>query len=268
MYVGGLMHGDLGRSYQLHTDVLGLVLRAAPATIELMVGAIFVSILIGVPAGIAAALKQNTFVDYVTIAFTSVGASAPVFWIALILVVIFAIDLRWLPTSNRIDIRTPFDAVTGFYVIDSLLTRSWQGFGDSLRHLTLPSIALGIGNGALIARITRAAMLEVLPQLYIMGARAKGLTERAVVLRHALRNALIPIITVVGLQIGYLLGGAVLTEAVFNWPGLGSLIVSRIGARDYPVVQGVVLFVGISLVMVNLLVDVLYAAVDPRVRYE
>lgn len=268
LYISRGLHGDLGRSYQLQTPVLALILSTAPATVELMLGAMLVSILIGIPAGIVSAIKQYSFFDYGTIGVTSVGVAAPVFWVGLILILVFAVDLRWLPASDRMSVRSAFTPITQFYVLDSILQGNPAYLRETLAHLALPSLTLGLSNGALIARITRASMLEVMPKDYIMTARAKGLRERAVVLSHALRNALIPVITVIGLQMGYLLGGAVLTETVFNWPGLGALLVTRIEARDYPVVQGVVLFVGLSFIVVNLLADVLYAIANPRVRYE
>jgi peptide/nickel transport system permease protein len=268
VYLRSVVSGDLGHSYQTNTSALALILRAAPATIELAIAASVFAILIGTIAGIVSAVKQYSVLDYGTIVGATIGVSAPVFWTGLLLILVFSVNLQWFPVSGRINIRGDFEPVTNFYILDTVLRGNWGDFIDALRHLMLPAFTLGFANAALIARITRSAMLEVLSQNYIITARAKGVSERVVVLRHALSNASIPVLTIIGLQMGYLLGGAVLTETVFNWPGLGSLLVSRIEGRDYPVVQGIVLVIGVAFVVINLIVDILYALVDPRVRYE
>lgn len=249
VYVGRALQGNLGRSYQSNTLVAAQVAKAAPATAELTAGAILVTIVIGLGAGLVSAVRQRSVLDYGTVIVASLGMSAPVFWTGLILILVFAVRLRWLPPAGQFDARNP------------------GGLPDALRHLVLPSLALGFNGAALLARITRSAMLEVISRDFTITARAKGLTERVVLFRHAFRNALIPVVTVIGLQVGYLLSGAVLTEAVFNWPGLGTLLVTAIASRDYPIVQGVVLFISVAFVLVNLLVDLLYAWLDPRVRY-
>jgi ABC-type dipeptide/oligopeptide/nickel transport system permease component len=229
--------------------VTQLVLNAAPATLELTAGALVVAVSIGLIAGVVAALRQYGVLDYGTVLFSSLGMSAPVFWTGLVLILIFAIELGWLPAAGRLNARSP------------------GGLPDLLHHLVLPSLALGFNGAALLTRITRSSMLEIISKDYVVTARAKGLGERAVLLRHSFRNALLPIVTVIGLQVGYLLSGAVLTETVFNWPGIGTLLVNAISSRDYPVVQGVVLFISVTFVVVNLLVDLAYAWIDPRVRY-
>lgn len=248
-YIGRTVQGNLGRSYQSNTTVLSQVVSAAPATLELTLGAIVVSIVIGLTAGLIAAIRQYGLLDYGTVLLASLGMSAPVFWTGLILILFFAIDLHWLPAAGQYDARNP------------------GGWPDLLRHLVLPSLALGFNGAALLARITRSSMLDVIAKDYMVTARAKGVRERAVFLRHGFRNALLPVVTVIGLEVGYLLSGAVLTETVFNWPGLGTLLVSAISSRDYPIVQGVVLFISVTFVVVNLLVDLLYAWLDPRVHY-
>lgn len=249
LYLGDLARGDLGHSYQSKMDVRALVFGAAPATLQLAAGALLVSLTLGLAAGILSAIRQYSILDYGTVLLASLGMAAPVFWVGLVLILVFSIELQWLPAAGRYNLRNP------------------GGFPDLLRHLILPSLALGLNGAALIARITRSSMLDVIASEYVVSARAKGLTERAIILHHSLRNALLPIVTIIGLQLGYLLGGAVLTETVFNWPGIGTLLVSAISSRDYPVVQGVVLLISILFVMVNIFVDILYALLDPRVRY-
>lgn len=249
LFLGDLAHGDLGHSYQSKADVRELVLGAAPATLQLTAGALFVSLTLGLSAGILSAIRQYSILDYGTVLLASLGMAAPVFWVGLVLILVFSIELQWLPAAGRYNLRNP------------------GGFPDLLRHLILPSLALGLNGAALIARITRSSMLDVIGNEYVTTARAKGLGERAVMLHHSLRNALLPIVTIIGLQLGYLLGGAVLTETVFNWPGIGTLLVSAISSRDYPIVQGVVLFISVLFVAINIFVDILYAWLDPRVRY-
>jgi peptide/nickel transport system permease protein len=266
-YLGRALQGNLGTSYQTNTPVLEQILRAAPTTVELTVGAMIVAILLGVTAGVVSAVKQYSPLDYGTIFVASIGMSAPVFWMGLVLIVLFAVGLGWLPASGRVDSRAQFVTVTQFYLFESLIRGDWTVLSDSVRHLILPSIALGFNLAAMIARMTRSCMLDVIKQDYVTTARAKGLAERVILLRHTLRNALLPIVTILGLQLGYLLSGAVFTETVFNLPGLGTLLVRSIFSRDYPTVQGVVLFISVVFVLLNLLVDLLYAHLDPRVRY-
>jgi peptide/nickel transport system permease protein/oligopeptide transport system permease protein len=239
-FIGRLARFDLGRSARTQNPVIEEVWARLPNTVVLAVAAIAIASLLGIPAGIIAAVRPNSWVDYGVTIFSLFGISMPVFWLGLMLVVIFAVTLKLLPAGG---------------------TGSWQ-------HLILPSVTLASFVVAFIARMTRSTMLEALSQDYTTTARAKGLMERIVVIKHALKNALIPIITVVGLQFGLLLGGAVLTETVFAWPGLGRLIVDSILARDYPMIQGAILLFGLMYIMVNLVVDIIYAYVDPRIRYE
>src|SRR5512134_695376 len=249
-WISHVARGDLGRSLWMKRPVLGEVLERFKATILLTGSALLLSTLGGLALGIAAATRANSLLDRLSGVASLFGASMPVFWLGIVLMVIFSLWLRWLPAS-------------GMYAPD--------GGGDArdlLQHLVLPAVTLAAASTTIIARLTRSAMLDVLGQDYVRTARAKGVVERRVVLRHGLENALIPIVTVVGVQAGYLLGGAVLTETVFAWPGVGTLMVQGILARDFPLVQGCVLVVALTFVLVNLAVDLLYAWLDPRIRYE
>ena len=238
-YVAGLLRGDLGDSVRSRRPVLAEIRDRLPATIELALAALTIAVALGVTLGVLAAVRKRTWVDGAAIAVALLGVSVPVFWSGFLLMIVFALELGWLPASGR---------------------GTW-------RHLVLPAVTVGVSSAAFIARITRGAVLEALAQDYVRTARAKGLAPRRVVLRHALRNALLPIVTVVGLQLGGLLGGAVLTETVFAWPGVGRLLVDAIVARDLPLVQGSVLVVSLLFILVNLAVDLSYAAINPRVRY-
>jgi peptide/nickel transport system permease protein/oligopeptide transport system permease protein len=239
-FVGGVVQGDLGRSTRSNREVTADLAVYFPNTLELALGAIAVAILLGIPMGIIAALRPNTPVDLVVMLGALLGVSMPVFWFGLLAILIFSVELGWFPVAGR----------------------------GTLRHLVLPAITLSASSLAIIARMTRSSMLEVLGQDFIRTARAKGLFGRGVVLKHALRNALVPVVTVVGLQFGALLAGAVITETVFTWPGIGSLLVQSILARDYPVVQGAVLLIAVSFIFVNLIVDLIYGYIDPRIRYD
>jgi len=238
-YVAGLLRGDLGDSVRSRRPVLSEIRDRLPATIELALAALAIAVALGVALGVLAAVRKRTWVDGAAIAVALLGVSVPVFWSGFLLMIVFALELGWLPASGR---------------------GTW-------RHLVLPAVTVGVSSAAFIARITRGAVLEALAQDYVRTARAKGLAPRRVVLRHALRNALLPIVTVVGLQLGGLLGGAVLTETVFAWPGVGRLLVDAIVARDLPLVQGSVLVVSLLFILVNLTVDLSYAAINPKVRY-
>jgi peptide/nickel transport system permease protein len=240
VYIQNVAQGDLGISIRTQRTVIRELLARYPATLELAGVSILVASIIGFFAGIIAANKQNSIFDYGSMVVALFGISMPIFWLGLMLMLIFAVILGWLPAVGR----------------------------GSLAHLVLPAISLGANSAAVIARMTRSSLLEVIRQDYIRTARAKGLAERWVVFKHAVRNALIPVITVMGLQFGYLLSGSVLTETVFAWPGVGRLMVQSIYARDYPVVQGAILLVAVNFVLVNLLVDVLYGYINPRVRIE
>jgi dipeptide transport system permease protein len=222
---------------------------------------------VGLPAGILAALKRSTFLDYSVMGVSLTGSSMPIFWWALLLILLFSVTLGWTPVSGRIDILFDLPPVTGFMVIDSLLSGEPGAFKSTLSHLILPTIALGTIPMAVIARMTRSAMLEVLREDYVRTARAKGLSRMRVIGVHALRNALIPVVTIIGLQVGTLLAGAVLTETIFAWPGVGKWLIESIGRRDYPAVQGGILLISIIVISVNLIVDVLYGVINPRIRH-
>lgn len=266
-FIGGVFKGSLGNSLITKTSVTGEILARFPATIELALAAIIIASIVGVIVGVISAVKQNSIVDYLSMIGALLGVSMPIFWLGLMLIVLFSVKLHWLPVSGRIQIGMEPAHVTGFYLLDSLITGNMAAFKSSLQHLTLPAIALASYSTAIIARMTRSTMLEIVKQDYIRTARAKGLFEKVVILKHALRNALIPITTVIGLQLGSLLGGAVLTETVFSWPGVGSYTIDAIMKSDYPVVQGAVMILAVVFVLVNLVVDLLYAYLDPRIKY-
>lgn len=268
IYVGKILHGDLGASILRGDPVLRDLVRRFPATVELATSAILIAILVGVPMGIISAVWRNSFFDGFSRLVALTGVSMPIFWLGLMLAWCFGVVLGWLPTGFRLGTDVTLVAVTNFNVLDSLLTKNPAALVSSLRHLILPAIALSTIPMAVIARMTRASLLEVLSQDYIRTAESKGLPQRSVILRHAMRNALLPVMTVTGLQVGRLLAGAILTETIFSWPGIGLWIYESIQARDYPIVQGATLFIATIFVMVNLLTDVLYASVDPRIKYD
>jgi peptide/nickel transport system permease protein len=258
---------QLGRSIRTGGDINDELATNFAPTIELSLAALFVALLVGLPAGILAAIRRHTPVEYVTMILSLVGISMPVFWIGLMLIYWLGARAGWFPLSGTLSNTIDVPGVTHFYTIDSLLAGDIGAFADVLWHLVLPAITLSTITMAIVSRMSRSSMLEVLSSDYLTTARAKGLREQGVVLRHALKNALIPVVTVVGLQLGALLSGAVLTETVFGRVGVGRYIVTAISARDYPVVQGTVIVVALFVVVINLVVDVLYAALDPRIRY-
>jgi dipeptide transport system permease protein len=266
-YLGNILHGDLGRSIVTHESVTHEFMTLFPATLELSVCAILFAVLLGLPAGMLAALKRNTVLDYSVMGVSLTGYSMPIFWWALLLILLFSVTLGWTPVSGRMDIVFDLPPVTGFMLIDSLLSGEEGAFKSAASHLVLPTIALGTIPLAVIARMTRSAMLEVLREDYVRTARAKGLSRWRVVGVHALRNALIPVITVIGLQVGTLLAGAILTETIFSWPGIGKWLVEAIHRRDYPVVQGGILLSATIIIVVNLIVDLLYGVINPRIRH-
>jgi peptide/nickel transport system permease protein len=266
-WLGNAVQLDLGTSIKTGETALEEIGSRFPATVELSLAALFIAVMLGIPLGVIAAQKRNSIIDYCTISLSLFGVSIPVFWLGLMLIFIFSAGLGWLPVSGRITMGYAPDDVTGLYLIDSLVVGDFSGFIDSILHLILPAVALATIPLALVVRITRSSMLDVLSQDYVRTARAKGLPYRRIIFRHALKNALIPVVTVIGLQFGLLLGGAILTEAVFSWPGLGSLIVSSITNRDYPLIQGIVLIIAMIFIIVNILVDILYTIIDPRIRY-
>jgi len=262
-YLGQVAQGDLGRSIVRNTPVREDLGYTFPATIELACAAMLIASLVGVGLGSLAAVKRNSFWDAACGALSLLGVSIPIFWLGLMLLLIFPSTLGWFAFSGRSE--ATFATPTGFYLIDSLLSGNPANFLDVLRHLVLPAVTLSTVPLAMIARMTRSALIEVLAQDYIRLARAKGLPWLTIWWRHAVPNAMIPVVTVIGLQFGYLLGGAVLTESVFQWPGLGNLVVDAVRQRDYPVVQGGILLISATFCLVNLLVDLAYAWLDPRV---
>lgn len=268
-FLAHLVQLDFGNSLISGIPILDEIKTRWPATFELAIAAMLVALVLGIPAGILAAVRKNSWLDHLTMSSSLVGVSLPVYWLGLLLVYLFAVNLRWLPPSGRISVESgfAFTPITGFFVPDAILRGNLAVLGDVLAHLILPAITLGTIPLAIVARITRSALLETLSQDYIRTARAKGLPEFWVIARHALKNALLPVITVIGLQFGTLLGGAILTETIFSWPGIGSWIYDGILTRDYPVVQGGVVFVSVAFVLINLLVDVSYALIDPRIQY-
>ena len=266
-FLGDLLQGDLGRSITTKQPMFDEFMALFPATIELSVCAMLFAVLIGLPAGVIAAVRRGSAFDHTTMVVSLTGYSMPIFWWGLLLIILFSGILQWTPVSGRIDLVYYFDATTGFMLIDSLLSGQEGAFGSAVRHLILPAIVLGTIPLAVIARQTRSAMLEVLGEDYIRTARAKGLPPRRVIGLHALRNALITVVTVIGLQVGVLLAGAILTETIFAWPGVGKWLVDSIESRDYTAVQGGLLMVAIIIMAVNLLVDLLYGLINPRIRH-
>lgn len=266
-YVRGLMQGDFGVSLSTKRPVLSEFLTLFPATLELSFFALLLATCVGIPAGILAAVNRNSIFDQLTMGVALTGYSMPIFWLGLLLIILFSGILGWTPVSGRISYLYFFPTVTGFMIIDALLSGQKGAFGSAVSHLILPTIVLATIPLAVIARQTRSAMLEVLGEDYVRTARAKGLSARRVIGLHALRNALIPVITTIGLQVGVAIAGAILTETIFSWPGIGKWMVDSISRRDYPVVQGgLVLIAGIVMV-VNLIVDMLYGLINPRIRY-
>ena len=266
-YVGGVLKGDLGISVVTHRPVMDEFLTLFPATVELAIFAMLFATLVGLPAGILAGVKRGTVYDHTVMGVSLTGYSMPIFWWGLLLILLFSVSLGWTPVAKRLSDDYFVDEVTGFMLIDTLLSDEKGSFLDALHHLILPTIVLGTVPLAVIARMTRSAMLEVLGEDYIRTARAKGLGTIRVVAVHALRNALVPVVTVIGLQVGTLMGGAILTESVFSWPGIGKWLVESIARRDYPALQGGVLVIAALVMSINLLVDLLYGLLNPRIRH-
>jgi peptide/nickel transport system permease protein len=266
-YLRNLASGDLGSSVRTRQPVTSELSRRFPATVELSIAAMIFAIGLGIPLGFFAAKRYGGVFDNMSLVASLLGVSIPVFFLALLLKYVFAVKLGWLPTIGRLGITQDLDHPTNFYVLDSILTGNWPALWDALKHLILPAIALGTIPLAIVARITRAATLDVLSEDYVRTARAKGLDPLVVDRRHVLKNAMLPVVTVIGLQTGLLLTGAVLTETVFAWPGLGTLILDAIRYRDYSILQGGILFFAVIFVFANLLVDVSYAFLNPRIRY-
>lgn len=267
-YVHNVVTGDLGVSLRTKAPIIDELGPYLMATIELTFVSILIAVVVGVNAGIIAAWKKASWFDYIAMLIALIGVSMPIFWLGLMEQWVFAEKLGWLPSTGRINPRAPIDSITGLYLFDTILQGNWDGLWDVVKHLILPGIALGTIPMAIIARMTRSSMLEVMKSDYVRTARAKGLAEFWVIYKHALKNAFAPVMTVIGLQIGQLLGGAVLTETIFGWPGIGRYIYDAISFRDYPVVQSGILVVSTIFVLINLIVDLLYAWLDPRIQYK
>ena len=265
-YLGSLMQGDWGRSIKTNLPVTAEITQRLPATVELGLAAMALACLIGIPLGVLAARRPGSWADLAANSGMLIGVSVPLFWLGLLLAYLFGYRLGWLPPSGRLSIGV--EVQSSAYLLSSLLTDNWAALADALKHLILPALTLSVAPLAVIVRMTRTSLRDALSDEYVRTARAKGLPERAVLLGHALRYAWLPILTVIGLQASMLFSGAILTETVFSWPGLGQLVVDRILARDYPVVQGVVLVTALLIVLINLATDVCYAYLDPRIRYE
>jgi len=266
-YVAQVLRGDLGTSLTTHESVAHEFATLFPATVELAFFALVFALVVGLPAGMLAALRRNTVADYAVMGVSLTGYSMPIFWWALLLILFFSVQLGWTPVSGRIAVQYDVPALTGFMLIDTLRAGDLGAFRSALAHLVLPTIALGTIPLAVIARMTRSAMLEVLREDYVRAARAKGLPRWRVVVVHAFRNALIPVLTIIGLQVGLLLSGAILTETIFSWPGVGNWLIHGVQSRDYPVVQGGILLIATIVITVNLIVDMLYGVVNPRIRH-
>ncbi|MCC6501358.1 MAG: ABC transporter permease [Anaerolineales bacterium] len=291
VYMGEILKGDFGRSFRFSLPVTEILMQRLPITVELSFAALSISILVGIPLGIISAVRHNSWVDVVTMMWANIGVSMPVFWLGLMLAYFFSLSLKdtvfQLPPSGRLSpglIPEPFfevwnlqltegtfryilaDFIARMNILNSILAGNWEVFKDAVKHMILPAVALSTIPMALIARMARSAMLEVLGQDYIRTARAKGLRQRAVIMKHAFRNALLPLVTIIGLSLGGLLGGAVLTETVFNLSGMGRILYEAITARDYGIVQAFTVVIAIIFVAVNLLVDISYAYLDPRIR--
>jgi peptide/nickel transport system permease protein len=265
-FVSRALVGDFGRSLKFGEPVTKLVFERLPATIELAGLSLIVAILISIPIGVYSAIKRDTLADHAGTGMALIGVSLPNFWLGIMLIYFLGGQWNLLPVAGRIEYGMDVRAITGLYLLDSLLTGNPAAFWSALKHLIMPAVTLGTALAAIVTRITRSSVLEVMRQDYVMTARAKGLSERAVVWRHILRNALITVVTILGLQLGALLNGSVITETVFSYPGIGDLLIQSIAARDYRLTQVLILFFGIIYFAVNLLVDVVYTLIDPRIK--
>ncbi len=266
-YLWGVLRGDFGTSIVTKQPVLDQFFQLFPATLELSLCAITFAILLGIPAGVFAAIKRGSFFDQAIMGTALIGFSMPIFWWGLLLIMLMSNTLHWTPVSGRISLMFFFPPVTGFMLIDSLLSGQAGAFRSAVSHLILPTIVLGTIPLAVIARQTRSAMLEVLSEDYVRTARAKGLSPLRVIGVHALRNAMIPVVTTIGLQVGVMLAGAILTETIFSWPGIGKWLVNSVSRRDYAVIQGALLIIAATIMLVNLAVDLLYGLINPRIRH-
>ena len=268
LYLGRLLRGDLGNSIHRRIPVAETLAQRFPATMELAFFSMFIAIIIGVPVVIISAARRNSVLDSTTMVGSLVGVSMPIFWLGIMLIMLFAVTLQWLPAGGRLDSGIELKTITNFHLIDSLITLNFAAFVNALQHIILPTIALATIPMAVIARMTRSSMLDVMQEDYVRTAHAKGVAERSVLYKHALKNAFLPIITIIGLQFGLLLAGAVLTETIFSWPGIGKWVYDSILSRDYPIVQGGTLLIAFIFVLINLLVDISYGYLDPRIHYD
>ncbi|WP_164668143.1 ABC transporter permease [Virgibacillus doumboii] len=267
-FLGDILQGDLGESIQSKEDIAHELMNKLPATMELAFFAMILAIVVGIGAGVIAAVKQYSWFDNITMTGALFGVSMPIFWLGLMMILLFSVQLQLMPPSGRLSSSIELETITNFYLLDSILTWNWTAFKDAFFHLLMPGIALSTIPMAIIARMTRSSMLEVMKQDYIRTADAKGLRGHLIIFRHALKNAFLPVLTVIGLQFGLLLGGAVLTETIFSWPGVGRYVYLAVLGRDYPIVQSTILIIATMFVLVNLLTDLLYKYFDPRIRYE
>ncbi|NOX15147.1 MAG: ABC transporter permease [Epsilonproteobacteria bacterium] len=266
IYMKNIAHGDFGRSANSNEKVMSEFKDRFPATAELAIVAMIFAIILGMGAGILSAIKRYSIFDYAGMVTALAGVSMPVFWLGLVLIYFFSVKLGWLPVSGRLGYEFDIEHITGFYLIDSLLTDNIPAFWDALKHLILPAIALGTIPMAIIARMTRSSMIEVMKEEYIKTARAKGCSRFQVIFIHGLRNAMMPIITIIGLMLGSLFAGAVLTETTFSWPGIGKWLVQAVYQRDFPVIQSTTLIIAVIFIIVNFVVDLLYAFINPKIR--
>ena len=264
-FIKRLMKGDLGETIWSRQKVWIEVKERFPATIELSVAALFISCFFGIIFGIVSATRQYSIFDYLSMLGALIGVSMPIFWLGLVFMLIFSLHLGWLPLSGRLSVGVDLEVITNFYILDAVLTKNWVALKDALWHIIMPAVTLSTIPMAIVARMTRSSMLEVLRQDYIKTAKAKGLSRFIVTFKHALRNALIPVVTTIGLQFGVALGGAILTETIFAWPGVGKWMFDAVMKRDYMVIQGGTLFIAALFVVINLVVDMLYAVINPRI---
>jgi peptide/nickel transport system permease protein len=265
LFLKQLMKGDLGETIWTRQKVWIEIKQRFPATIELSLVALFISCVFGMILGIVSATKQYSIFDYLSMLGALAGVSMPIFWLGLVFMLIFSLNLGWLPMSARLSVGVDLETITNFYVLDALLTRNWVALKDALWHIIMPAVTLSTIPTAIIARMTRSSMLEVLRQDYIKTAKAKGLSQFSVIFKHALRNALIPVVTTIGLQFGVLMAGAILTETIFAWPGVGKWMYDAVMQRDYMVIRSGTLFIATIFILINLCVDVLYAVINPRI---
>lgn len=267
IWVGNMAQGDLGNTVRGNIPIENEIRDRFPATVELSLAALMIAVLVGVPIGIISAVKRNSLIDTASMFLALFGVSIPIFVLGLLLIFLIGVELNWLPFVGRLGSAYDIETVTGLHVVDAIIARDTDALRDAVEHLILPAVTLATIPMAIIARITRSSMLEVLNQDYIRTAYSKGLRAWRVIMRHAFRNAMLPIVTIIGLQLGTLLSGAVLTETIFSWPGVGKWLFDSIIARDYPIVQSMTLIIAMIYIVVNMAVDIFYAVIDPRIRY-